>query len=260
MTGRRRPENEAPWSTSGSSYPYWIGCRARSFRKTCTSATATQACQSGAVFETSLRFDECMTRRSRRRWHCGRTSRMSAAGVGVVVVAATLAGCTSGDHVSTPPAAITSAATPEVPPATASAPPCTGADGRATLTAMLADLSHGKHVDVGTYFVPPIQFVRWLDPSAYVTFLPGADGSVTLDALQAHLNDLERRHVRATLINFDDGGYGYVGGPATNDQGGWFTFTLHGRASATASPQDGLGKGAIDCTSKKIKVFVIDGW
>ena len=125
---------------------------------------------------------------------------------------------------------------------------------------MLADLRRGKHVDVGTYFVPPIQFVRWVDPSAYVTFLPGADGSVTLDALQSHLDDLVRRHVSATLVKFTDGGYGYVGGPATNDEGGWFTFTLRGRSSATASPQDGLGKGAIDCTSKKIKAFVIDGW
>jgi hypothetical protein len=123
---------------------------------------------------------------------------------------------------------------------------------------MLADLSHGKHIDVGTYFVPPIQFVRWVDPSAYVTFLPGADGSVTLDALQSHLNDLGRRHVSATLATFTDGGY--AGSAANNDVGGWFSFTVRGQSSATASPQDGFGKGAIDCTSKKIKVFVIDGW
>ena len=107
--------------------------------------------------EVALQTDVASRRRGRRR---------------ASVAAATLAGCTSGDRVSTPPRPITSTTTPDVPPATASTPPCTGADGRATLTAMLADLSRGKHVDVGTYFVPPIQFVRWVDPSAYVTFLP----------------------------------------------------------------------------------------
>ena len=126
------------------------------------------------------------------------------------------------------------------------------------MTALLADLSRGKRVDVGTYFVPPIQFVRWVDPSAYVTFLPGADGSVTLDALQSHLNDLGRRHVSVSLTGFTDAGYG--GSPANNDAGGWFAFTVRGRPSATASPQEGFGKGTVDCTSKKIKVFVIDGW
>jgi len=97
---------------------------------------------------------------------------------------------------------------------------------------MLADLSRGKHVDVGTYFVPPIQFVRWVDPTAYVTFLPAANGSVTLDALQSHLNDLVRRHVSATLATFMDAGY--AGSPANNDLGGWFSFTVRGRSSATA--------------------------
>ena len=81
---------------------------------------------------------------------------------------------------------------------------------------------------------------------------------MTLDALQSHLNDLVRRHVSATLATFIDGGY--AGSPANDDVGGWFSFTVRGRSSATASPQDGYGKGAIDCTSKKIKVFVIDGW
>ena len=216
------------------------------------------SCQWGAVFEISPRFDGYMATNSRGLRRFAQTSRVGAAAVGLVVAAATLAGCTSGDRVSTPPQPITSRIAPDVSPATASTPPCTGADGRATLTAMLADLSHGKHVDVATYFVPPIQFVRWIDPSAYVTFLPAANGSVTPDALQSHLNDLVRRHVSATIVKFTDAGYG--GSPTNNDVGGWFTFTVRGRSSATASLRDGLGKGTIDCTSKKIKVFVIDGW
>ena len=88
------------------------------------------------------------------------------------MAAATLAGCTAADRVPMPQP-VTSTATAVVSPASTSSPPCTGTDGRAPLTAMLADLSRGKRVDVGTYFVPPIQFVRWVDPSAYVTLLPG---------------------------------------------------------------------------------------
>ncbi len=39
----------------------------------------------------------------------------------------------------------------------------------------------------------------------HVTFLPAADGSVTLDALQSHLNDLVRRHAGLIVtVNTDD--------------------------------------------------------
>jgi hypothetical protein len=112
---------------------------------------------------------------------------------------------------------------------------------------MLGALSSGKRVDVGTYFVPTIQFVRWVDP----------DGHATRDALQAHLNELGRRHVSVTLTKFTDDGYFDA---AVGEMGGSFVFTVRGRPSATASPRDGFGKGIIDCTSKKIKAFVIDGW
>jgi hypothetical protein len=199
-----------------------------------------------------------VVRKSRTPRRRESTSRVATTAVGLVVAVLTLTGCTASDRVSTLPRPVTSTVTSRISASPASTPPCTGADGRATLTAMLADLSRGKRVDVGTYFVPPIQFVRWVDPSAYVTFLPASDGSVTLDALQSHLNDLVRRHVSATLTMFSDGGY--AGSALNNDVGGWFSFTVRGRSSATASPRDGLGKGAIDCTSKKIKVFVIDGW
>jgi hypothetical protein len=139
-----------------------------------------------------------------------------------------------------------------------SAPPCTGADGHATLVALLDRLSRGEHVDVGTYFVAPIDFVRWVDPSAYITFLPADDGSVTLDALQAHLDALAGGGVSATLTGFSDGGY--AGTETNHDVGGWFTFTVRGRPNAHARTADGGGKGAVDCATKKIKVFVIDGW
>jgi hypothetical protein len=169
-------------------------------------------------------------------------------------IGATVLACTTGDRLPASPTAPRTSVASE----RSSAPPCTGADGRATLTALLDELSRGKHVDVGKYFVAPIQFVRWVDPSAYITFLPADDGSVTLDALQAHLDALVEGGISATLTEFRDGGYG--GSELNNDLGGYFAFTVRGRASAHAPMAHGSGKGVVDCTTKKIKVFVIDGW
>jgi len=164
------------------------------------------------------------------------------------------AACTAGDRLPLEPTAPATTVESEH----SSAPPCTGADGHATLAGLLDRLSRGEHVDVGTYFVAPIQFVRWVDPSAYITFLPSDDGSVTLDALQAHLDALERGGLSVTLTEFWDGGYG--GSTLNNDLGGYFAFTVRGRATTHAPVAHGTGKGAIDCATKKFKIFVLDSW
>lgn len=39
-----------------------------------------------------------------------------------------------------------------------------------------------------------------------------------------------------------------------------FYFDIRGRPSSGATTRDGGGKGAIDCGSNKIDVFVIDNW
>jgi hypothetical protein len=38
----------------------------------------------------------------------------------------------------------------------------------------MRDLSSGKRIVLSKYFVAPAAFVRWVDPGAYVTFLPEA--------------------------------------------------------------------------------------
>ncbi|HEY7173475.1 MAG TPA: hypothetical protein VH442_01040 [Micromonosporaceae bacterium] len=174
-------------------------------------------------------------------------------GCGLAVVAVAVAGCTSGDRIV--PAHAAPRSTPPSAPAS-SAPPCTGADGRTIVEKLFADLSRGKKIDLGTYFVDPLDFVRWVDPGAYVTFLPGNDGSVNLDALQSRLDRLERQHVRVDMTEFADAG---SGGDTTNhDLGGYFSFKIRIRLSAAAPMSDGTGKGAIDCVTKKIKVMVIE--
>ena len=104
-----------------------------------------------------------------------------------VIVAVVLGGCTPDRlPVPKPTAPSTSVSSPR--PVT-----CTGDAGRPLLTALLADLSAGRPTPVETYFTQPVRFVRWIDPLAYVTFLPGSgDDNVTLDVLQAHLDALVR--------------------------------------------------------------------
>jgi hypothetical protein len=199
-------------------------------------------------------FDGDMTgsarqaRRWRRVWHRCRS------GVAIAAAAVALAGCTSSDRVLVPAPV---AAPPVSAPAPAtSAPPCTGADGEAVVKKLFNDLSHGRQIDLGTYFVAPLEFVRWVDPGAYVTFLPADDGSVTLAALQSRLDRLERQHMNIALTEFADGGY--AGDSLNNDVGGWFSLRIRLRLSAAAPTSDGTGKGAIDCTTKKIKVMVLE--
>ena len=129
------------------------------------------------------------------------------------------------------------------------------------LRAFLADLSNGKKGLVGTYFVAPQDFVRWSDPiSGIITYMAGPGNETeTLDGLQAHFDALQRNGVSVTLTGFDDGGY-TDDNPLADPPSGWFGFEVRGRASRGAAIRDGLGKGAIDCGSSKLRVFVIDGW
>jgi hypothetical protein len=119
----------------------------------------------------------------------------------------------------------------------------------------MRDLSNGRRIVLSTYFVEPADFVRWVDPGAYVTFLPGDNGNPTLDRLQSRLNNLEKAHVTMTMTGFTDDGYF---GSDASEKGGSFNFVLRGRASAHSAATTGAGKGVIDCTSKKIESLVID--
>jgi hypothetical protein len=189
-----------------------------------------------------------MTSSSRRTLRSANAlhGRRSGAAIAVAVVA--LTGCTSTDRpIATPRVSAQAPVT--------SAPPCTGADGEAIVKKLFDDLSRGKKIDLGTYFVAPLDFVRWVDPGAYVTFLPANDGSVTLAALQSRLDGLERQHISIALKEFADGGY--AGDVINNDLGGWFSFKARLRLNAAAPTSDASGKGAIDCATKKIKVMVL---
>jgi hypothetical protein len=202
----------------------------------------------------SLYFDEGMTGNSRQALRWRRASHRWRSGVAIAAAAVALAGCTSSDRVPVPAPA---AAPPVSAPAPATtAPPCTGADGQTVVKKLFNDLSHGRKIDLRTYFVAPLDFVRWIDPGAYVTFLPADDGSVTLAALQSRLDRLERQHVNIALTEFADGGY--AGDALNNDAGGWFSLRIRLRLSAAAQTSDGTGKGAIDCMTKKIMVMVLE--
>jgi hypothetical protein len=92
-----------------------------------------------------------------------------------------------------------------------------------------------------------------------ITFLPGAtDNSVTLDALQAHLDRLAHGGFAVRLVRFTDAGYGGTG--ATGESGGWFDFDLRGRVGGSGAAVDGSGNGAVDCLSGRLKLLVVDGW
>jgi hypothetical protein len=97
--------------------------------------------------------------------------------------------------------------------------------------------------------------LRWIDPLAYVTFLPRpGDDNITLDALQAHLDALARAGASATIVGFTDDGYQAYG---QNEAGGWFTFDLQVRWRAGGAVADAAGSGAVDCGSRKLKLVDI---
>ena len=185
--------------------------------------------------------------------------------IAVAGAVALLTACTSGR----PPAPAPSTSPPppsgggsgsNVAPSASPALLCNGTGGKALLTGLLADLNAGRTPALATYFSPPIDFVRWWDPTTpeVITFLPGpGSGTVTLDALQAHLEELAGGGFSVRLVDFADAGY--QGSAQNGDAGGWFEFDLRGHSAGTAT-RDGGGKGAVDCASGRLKVLVVDGW
>jgi hypothetical protein len=139
---------------------------------------------------------------------------------------------------------------------------CSGAGGEPIMHALFDDLSVGRPPDVGAYFVEPIDFVRWWDPTLpsgqVITFEAGpGSGAVTLDTLRGHLAALTRRGLQATISGFTANGYESVSKAET---GGGFTFDLHGRIGGKGAFVDGGGGGMIDCLTGKLKTIVIDNW
>jgi hypothetical protein len=139
---------------------------------------------------------------------------------------------------------------------------CSGSGGEAMLRGLFADLDAGRTPDVGTYFVDPLDFVRWWDPtlpSGQVISFEAGDGSetATLDTLQSHLDALHHRGVTGTASTFTPTGYSAV---SSTEAGGGFTFDLRARATGRGALRDGGGEGMIDCVSGRLKSVVIDEW
>lgn len=174
----------------------------------------------------------------------------------VVLIAA--AGCTA-DRI-----ALTGSSTPTVralPPVVVPVR-CSGSGGEPMLRGLFADLSLGRTPDIGTYFVDPLDFARWWDPtlpSGQVISFEAGDGSetATLDTLQSHLDALRRRGVNGTVSEFAPTGYDAA---SSKEAGGGFTFGLRARATARGALRDGGGEGMIDCVTGRLKSVVIDEW
>jgi hypothetical protein len=179
--------------------------------------------------------------------------------VATTLVALIVAGCTV-DRPSAPvrPTPTVTAA----PPPTILPVGCSGAGAEAVLRALFSDLTAGRSTPVANYFVAPIDFVRWWDPTVrsgqIITFEPGPGSSTeTLDALQAHLDALRQHGARGTITGFAAHGYD---SSSPREVGGGFTFELHARGNGQTAMADGGGKGTIDCTTGKLKTVVIDTW
>jgi hypothetical protein len=152
----------------------------------------------------------------------------------VAFVAATAAGCTA-DRI---PLAGSPTPTVRALPPVAVSVRCSGSAGESLLRGLFADFNAGRTPAVGTYFVDPLNFVRWWDPTLpsgqVITFGAGAgSGTVTLDTLQSHLDALHHRGVMGTVSGFTATGYH---ASSSKEAGGGFTFTLRARAT---------GKGAL---------------
>lgn len=139
---------------------------------------------------------------------------------------------------------------------------CSGTNAEPILHALFDDLSVGRPPEIEAYFVEPLDFVRWWDPTLpsgqVITFEAGpGSGTVTLDTLRSHLGALTRRGLQATVSGFTANGYESVSKAET---GGGFTFDLHGRIGGKGGFVDGGGEGMIDCMTGKLKTIVIDNW
>ena len=174
----------------------------------------------------------------------------------VALIAA--AGCTA-DRIT-----LTGSSTPTVRALPPVAVPvrCSGSGGEPMLRALFADLSLGRTPDIGTYFVDPLDFIRWWDPTlpsgAVISFEAGdGSGTATLDTLQSHLDALHHRGVNGTVTEFTPIGYDVV---SSQEAGGGFTFGLRARATARGALRDGGGEGMIDCRTGRLKSLVIDEW
>ncbi len=174
----------------------------------------------------------------------------------VALIAA--AGCTA-DRVT-----LTGSSTPTVRALPPVAVPvrCSGSGGEAMLRGLFADLSAGRTPDIAAYFVDPLDFVRWWDPTlpsgAVISFEAGdGSGTATLDTLQSHLDALQHRGVTGTVSAFTPTGYDAV---SSTETGGGFTFHLRARATGRGALRDGGGEGMIDCVTGRLKSVVIDEW
>lgn len=140
---------------------------------------------------------------------------------------------------------------------------CDGSTGEHVLRALFATIDAGPHVNLATYFVAPLAFNLWWDPTvkpgSAITFMPGpGSGTVNLDALQTHLDQLSTSHPQITVSSFTARGFtsqDYDGGPPG---GGQFEFTVDRGVPPNAS--DGVGAGLVDCVTGKLKAIVIDQW
>jgi len=174
------------------------------------------------------------------------------------VVAVTAAGCTA-DRISL---AGSPTPTARVLPPVAVSVRCSGSAGESLLRGLFADFNAGRTPAIGTYFVEPLNFVRWWDPTLpsgqVITFEAGAgSGTVTLDTLQSHLDALHHRGVTGTVTGFTATGYQ---ASSSKEAGGGFTFNLRARATSKGALRDGGGAGTIDCVTGRLKTVEIDAW
>jgi hypothetical protein len=140
---------------------------------------------------------------------------------------------------------------------------CDGSTAEPVVRALFATIDAGRHVNLATYFVTPLAFNIWWDPTVKsggaITFMPGpGSGTVNLDALQAHLDKLSTSHLQLSLSSFTARGFtsqDYDGGPPG---GGQFEFTT--RRGVPPSSSAGVGAGLVDCVTGKLKAIVIDQW
>jgi hypothetical protein len=168
----------------------------------------------------------------------------------VTLVAAAASGC-AADRVALP------TPTPTVAAAPAS---CDGTSGQPLLAELFAELARGQFTPVGRFFSAPRSFVRWEDPTTGgdITALPGArNDTLTLDALQAHLNALALDGVDGTITHFAIDGNPLGAGRAAD--GGLFRFDLRARWHRGDPTADEGGIGMIDCATGLLKEVAITG-